>query len=242
MAIPLKRRHTKHRAAPARHNYDDGASYSLTYVMAFPIVAMLVAVMLESMLLMLAKQGTQYAAYAAARSAAVWVDAEPNDDWIDKPIKAGKRAMIGVASGSPHHAILLQPRIVSNLSLARDEQMLLAAFKLASESTDLSDAYLRRKIRTAYLQTDVSIREEPVANISKPREDNVRGNPGADGTVMIATIRYRAPIHVPVVGRIFGTRDPITKLRYWEITSEAAIPREKPRSANGTLGIDYRSR
>src|SRR5262249_2808563 len=56
---------------------EEGASYTLSYVLTIPIYVLLVALILESSLLLVAKVGTRYAAYAGARSAIVWQSAQP---------------------------------------------------------------------------------------------------------------------------------------------------------------------
>jgi Flp pilus assembly protein TadG len=54
-------------------NGEDGAAYSLSYVMTAPIYLLLVCVIIEAALTMTVKLGTSYAAFAAARSYAVWL-------------------------------------------------------------------------------------------------------------------------------------------------------------------------
>ena len=222
---------------------DDGAGYALTYTLAFPIVAMMAAIVLEAMLLMIAKQGTQYAAYAAARSAAVWMDAEPADLRQSVPEQAARRAMCGVASGNPYHGDRLFPAPI-------EELLLIQAFERASEDERLSQPYMRMKIRVAHRMTDVEISEQPLDTLHDSQDTRVTGSPldrGAadevlERTMVVARITYRAPIHVPVVGRLFGTRDLLSGIRYWEMRSEATMLRERPASESGTLGIDYESR
>jgi hypothetical protein len=50
---------------------------SLEFVLVFPVYLLLIALFVESSLVMLAKCGTTYAAYAAARSAGAWYAAAP---------------------------------------------------------------------------------------------------------------------------------------------------------------------
>ena len=50
---------------------EDGAAYTLSYVMVIPLYALLICLIIESVLMMTAKLGTVYSAYAAARTASV---------------------------------------------------------------------------------------------------------------------------------------------------------------------------
>ena len=54
---------------------EDGAAYTLSYVMVIPVYALLICLIIETCLMLTAKLGTVYAGYAAARSASVWSSA-----------------------------------------------------------------------------------------------------------------------------------------------------------------------
>jgi Flp pilus assembly protein TadG len=56
---------------------ESGAAYALSYVMVMPVYLLLVCVIIEAALTMVVKLGTTYAAFAAARSYAVWLPANP---------------------------------------------------------------------------------------------------------------------------------------------------------------------
>ena len=51
---------------------EEGAAYSLSFVMVIPIFALMICLIIEGALIMTAKLGTVYAAFAAARTASVW--------------------------------------------------------------------------------------------------------------------------------------------------------------------------
>ncbi len=65
---------------------EDGAAYTLSYVMVIPVYALLICLIIESVLMMTAKLGTVYAAFAAARTASVWSSATT---W-EKTMEQGK--------------------------------------------------------------------------------------------------------------------------------------------------------
>src|SRR6185436_5257888 len=78
---------------------EDGAAYTLSYVMVIPVYAILVCMIIESVLMMSAKMGTVYAAYAAARTASVWSSATTWDKTLGKSKEAAINAMVPFASG-----------------------------------------------------------------------------------------------------------------------------------------------
>lgn len=75
---------------------EEGAAYSLSYVMVFPLYALLVCVIIETALTMTVKLGTTYAAYAAARSYAVWLPLSGQAD--QKARQAAAQAMTPFAA------------------------------------------------------------------------------------------------------------------------------------------------
>lgn len=70
-----------------------GASYALPAALVAPIYLAFVAIVFELGFLLLAGLGTCYAAYAAARSAAVWHSAEPADVAALRPRQAAWAAL-----------------------------------------------------------------------------------------------------------------------------------------------------
>ena len=69
-------------------NDEDGAAYTLSYVMVIPVYALLICLIIESVLMLTAKLGTVYAAYAAARTASVWSSATTWEKTMEKAKKA----------------------------------------------------------------------------------------------------------------------------------------------------------
>src|SRR6185436_5070173 len=78
---------------------EDGAAYTLSYVMVIPVYAILVCMIIESVLMMSAKLGTVYAAYSAARTASVWSSATTWDKTLAKSRQAAVQSMVPFASG-----------------------------------------------------------------------------------------------------------------------------------------------
>src|SRR6188768_3186348 len=79
---------------------EDGAAYTLSYVMVIPVYALFICMMIESVLFLTAKLGTVYSAFAAARTASVWSSATTWDKAMEKAQLAAVRSMTPFASGT----------------------------------------------------------------------------------------------------------------------------------------------
>src|SRR5262245_56396176 len=79
---------------------EDGAAYTLSYVMVIPMYALLMCTIVEMALMLTAKLGTVYAAYAAARSASVWSSATEWEKAQEKAKTAAVQAMVPFSSGT----------------------------------------------------------------------------------------------------------------------------------------------
>src|SRR6185437_5924062 len=91
--------HDQH--AGVRHFIADenGAAYTLSYVMVIPVYAILICMIIETVLMLSAKLGTVYAAYSAARTASVWSSATTWDKTLAKAKQAAVQSMVPFASG-----------------------------------------------------------------------------------------------------------------------------------------------
>jgi Flp pilus assembly protein TadG len=199
-----------------------GVSYSLSYVMVFPVFLLFVCLVVETTGLILAKIGTLYAAHAGARSAMVWSSAQPaslRNQRIDQSVWT---AMTPFVTGDPNQ---LPPPPEAN---AQADQYVLAYNAYASAAKDpnanapdmtLKGRYLFAASRTTW--------GPPVEQLLW--EDNVT-----------FTVTYLAPLHIPGAARLL---DPDGKPPYvYPISSTVTLPNEAPTSADRTLGIDYQSR
>lgn len=93
---------------------ESGAGYALPYVMTFPVYLLLVCLVIQSTIIIMVKTGTIYAAYAAARAAAVWRIVPPDTPPADRDAiglqraqqhahRAAVLAMTPLASSYPRH-------------------------------------------------------------------------------------------------------------------------------------------
>src|SRR6185503_19043092 len=78
---------------------EDGAAYTLSYVMVIPMYAILMCLIMETVTMLTVKLGTVYSAFAAARTASVWSSATTWDKTLVKAQDAASKAIVPFASG-----------------------------------------------------------------------------------------------------------------------------------------------
>jgi len=198
---------------------EDGAAYSLVYVMTFPIYMMLVCLVIQSTLILVVKMGTVYAAFAAARAAVVWGPAEPPMG-LEKARLAAVGAMAPFASSSSSHAAGAGVSGASSPAARRYFE----AYRRYSRGPATAN-YLISKYRFAERATEVS----PGATPARPGDD------------LTVEMTYEMPLVIPGAGRILGHRAPWPAARFWtrRIASSATLTDETPAGPDQTLGIDY---
>lgn len=209
-----------------------GAAYTLGIVLLLPFYTLLMATVVDCTLLLVVKTGTAYAAFTAARAAAVWhpesnfpppqaPDSIPAEAKIRQVSLAAIRAMWPFASGSRDHqsggpgAFLCRPEDLERAIAGR------RGYSKGAESED----YLKRKWQYAAKATQVDINCDSTAFNAK----------------YTVTVTYEAPIHLPGVGRLLGRRSKLPGASYFSraIVSSAIIEREGAKSQNQSLGIRY---
>jgi len=231
----------------AVHRDESGAVYVLSVVMILPFYVLLICVIIETTLMLVAKMGTTYAAFCAARAAIVWDVADssstaksqsraglaPNQEPSEMPVssqtqqKASDAAVIAMtpfASGSPIH-IGAADKSTGDNSAA--DQAYVSAFRKAAPHSRVSLNYLAQKARYAQSATTVEI---------APKKSN---SPAGE---LEAAVTYRYPFHLPVVGRLFGAARSQSGGAFlvYEIRSNCVLPSEAPRNPDRSLGIEYR--
>jgi Flp pilus assembly protein TadG len=208
------RRRSLRRLARGEH----GAAYSLAYVLTFPLYVYLVALVVESSILLVVKAGTVYGAYAAARSAIVYrSQGVPRAN--EKARLAAVNAMAPFASSSDLHA-----DGVDRSKQGAADDFARQARKFV-QLKGASPGYLPAK----YLYADKAVR------VSVSKDDEKK----PDGLVRVR-LTYQAPTFVAGIGRIFGSRSAKGGAYYTvPIVTEVSLPDEAPRSESGKLGIDH---
>jgi hypothetical protein len=190
---------------------EDGAAYTLSYVMVIPVYTLLICMIIESVLFFSAKLGTVYAAYAAARTASVWSSCTTWEKTKAKAEAAATKSMTPFASGM-------------KFSIPKSNTMDSAQYILAYEmysNRPVSEKYLLKKYMYAQAHTKVEIKGPP------PKWDSD----------ITAKVTYEFPFNIPGIGRIFGKRN-LTGY-YLPITSIATLPNEGPQDDRKTIGIGY---
>ena len=199
---------------------EEGLSYSLSYVLVFPLYFLFACMVFEATWLLLAKIGTLYAAHAGARSQVVWSSAQPANLRTTRTNQAVWTAMTPFVTGDP-----------SWLSVPSEAWAQSGEYVLAYESYHSSgDKYADAPVTTLasrYLTAASRTSWEP--QVDKPQSGD-----------LTVTVTYHAPLHVPGVARILTGWGSAS--REYKITSSATLPNEAPANKSKTLGIDYQSR
>lgn len=191
---------------------EGGAAYTLSYVMVIPVYALLVCMIIETALVLVAKVGTVYAGYAAARSASVW---SAHTTWEKTQEKAKQAAVTGMLPFASGTQPLSATGAISGKAAAH-----LTAYQLYAKSP-VSTKYFMSKYGYASQATKVTI----------------EGRPASWDEDIKAKIEYEHPINVPGIGRMFGKR----RLQGYVITltTEVTLQNEGPQNDSKTLGIGY---
>ena len=202
---------------------EDGAAYSLAYVLTFPLFMLLVCVVIECTLALVVKAGTVYAAYAAARSAIVWESARPQI--AEQQLRlAAVNAMTPFASSDPRYA----PAGAAGGSSQAAEYI--RAYRKYADGPG-SDAYLTAKYAYAEAATRVTVSPS-------------LGAAGAEDELEV-TLSYDMPFHIPGIGKAaaaLGFGSAWFGKNVYTITSKAALQNEGPLGPDKSLGINYVSK
>lgn len=194
------------------HSDEDGGAYTLSYVMVIPFLMMLIALIAESALMMSAKIGTHYAAYAAVRSASVSNSTRNWGEAVNLAEQAAQQAMLPFASGSTNNA---------NASDAFDNLEAINAAHQDWINDPVAESYLKAKA------TDVS------AHLAV----ELGSAPQAWDAEITATVTYQYPFRVPGLGPLIGERQGNNFV--FPLKSKAVLHNESPQNANQNLGIGY---
>jgi len=192
-----------------------GSAYTISYVMTLPLVVLLVAASAETAMILTARIGVGYAAFSAARSAAVWLPAGGEDAAQRRARQAAAQALIPFANGLQD---VNGPPVGSTDSL----QEAWLEYHAASYAGSVSPEYLRRKCRYAHAMTTVAI-EKSRAESKESWDYDVN-----------AVVTYKYSFHCPLFGLFFSDG----KLT---MTAAAKLKVEAPKNAAESLGISYAS-
>ena len=211
---------------------EDGAAYSLSYVLTFPFYLYFVCLVIETTMFLVVKTGTVYAAYAGARANIVWrtTPARPGDAGDRDALRreadrrtqqAAVNAMAAFASSSSLHA--RGAGVVGTSS--PEARAFVEAYRRYDPGGSATPSYLAAKYRFAEKATAVVITPD---------------DPAADGDITV-TVTYEMPLHIPGIGRILGQRPswPGARFRTVLVSSSATLQNEAPKNRRQSVGINY---
>lgn len=201
---------------------EEGAAYTLSYVMIMPVYVMLIALVIHMTQFLLVKIGTIEAAYAAARSHAVWgsFDSMSPGSAKKKSEQAAVLVMSGYASSSSLHS-----RGTNGTPGSAQGELYYQSYQAYTQGHgSVGRTYLVNKYRYAARATKVTFADST----------------SLDGDTT-ATVTYEMPIQFPIFGRLFGHRAPWAGAHFFTLTvvSQATLPNEVPRNNDRNLGIEY---
>lgn len=166
--------------------------------------------------MLVAKIGTNYASFAAARTAIVWLPFGRSD----KIEAAAKQAFVPFAAGM---------RTSTSMSSDEKQKYLESYRKYCGKIGASADyqAYLGRKFDYAHQAISISTK---MINHKEAWDQDIA-----------VTVHYEFPFSVPIVGRLMGTHKS-GDLFVYEIQSTSTLQVEFPQNKEKSLGINYAPR
>lgn len=198
------------------HRFDRdelGGAYTLSYVMVIPFLMLMVALTVESALMMSAKIGTVYSAHAAVRSASVYGTQHSWGETVDWAEQSAMQAMVPFASGST--------RTGGTVSAGPNGETLVAAYEDWADD-GASNGYLRAKVADVAARLTVELDSKPAQWDSELR----------------AVVTYDFPFHVPGIGQLLGKRGS-DGVYVFPLRTIAIVGNDGPQNPDQNLGIGY---
>lgn len=201
---------------------EHGGAYTLSYIMVIPLYILLICIVVETTLVILAKFGTNYAAYAGVRSAIVYFTENKSDIARAMAQKAAVKAFVPFANGYQ------EPGAPSSTGESANQELYLRAARDYGLNSRYEN-YLRSKYKYA-------VNHLRVANL---RVDPSQGAPQDEPWLkdMTVDIEYDFAFHVPIVGQLIGTER--EGEYYYTVQSSARLQSEAPKNKEESLGINY---
>lgn len=205
-----------------------GAAYSAGLAITLPFYAVLIGFLVEWATMLNVQVGVDYAAWSAARSAAVWIPAEAtrlssaaqNADMVRR---AAVNAISAWASSNAVKGVVQRDRAGA--------EAIYRGYQSYALGTQQSADYVLRKWHSANSATRVEF-DPPLTRLQA-------AGPEVPRTVRV-TVHYEMPFQLPGIGLLLGRRGRTGWVRDLRSTVELSL--ERPRSRSGRLGIEYDSR
>jgi hypothetical protein len=193
--------------------------------MVVPLYIFFMCLVVETSLIILAKFGTNYAAYAGARSAIVHYSEKRAGDAEEWAKRSAIRAFVPFANGLEKSEV----DTTGGAQSLKDFDDHYDAYRayVGSESAAASERYMRSKYQ--YTNKHLTI------SLDIPTDDGQSEEPWLID--LTTNVEYRYSFHVPGVGILLGEKD--SKGRFYTIHSSAALQSEAPKNEQQALGIKY---
>jgi Flp pilus assembly protein TadG len=213
---PLNRRRRGWTGFRRFESDEEGAAYTLSFVMVIPIFALLICLIIEAAAILTVKMGTVYSAFAAARTASVWSSHTTWEKTLEKSKRAALKTMVPFASGTQG----LLSSVPTDGTTVADGLSYVGVYQ----------AYAKKPQSATYLAAKYGYASRNV-------EVEIAGPPENSDTPITATVKYHYPFNIPIIGPLLGKKGPDGY--YFNLTSTATIPNEGPQDNRKTIGIGY---
>lgn len=219
----------------AFHADEEGAVYSFSYVLVFPLYVLLLAVVVQTLLL-ITRIGVEYAAYAGARAAAVYIPVNGgNADAAEPRVRSAVAAAL-----TPFATYSAANRGGGGSADAAEFHRFYAAYAQGVGLTPVNEPYLTAKYAYAASTagTRITIAVDPAGRGGRGGSGGLSGLSGEpDGGDVTVTVVHNAPFDIPAVGRLLGfARGPAGNY-VLPMTAAATLPVEAYKSRDGAPGI-----
>jgi hypothetical protein len=204
---------------------EGGFDYTVNLVATLPVLGVLICLVLETTLILAAKLGTVYAAYAAARSGIVW-------EMYGSATALPKAQQAVVLALAPFSRGLASPPAGAGTEapdpVLAAAQSYAEAYRRATggplSPTFLNAQYLQAaRTSSVTLATSTSMSAEPAS-------------------VLTARVQYRYLFRFRIIATMLGAEvDPDTGERFWTVTTTVSRARQEVLDGAFPLGIPYRS-
>lgn len=192
------------------HRNQEGGAYTLNFVLALFCLFLFICVIVECGQLFLAKTGTVYSAFAAARTAIVHGDRAKRERAAEQ---AAVQSFVPFSRGLTKYD---PEEFVTD-----GESQLWNAYREVANHP-VNQKYFRNKEASAARRIKLSI------NDIDPDDPN--------GSLEV-TVSYRYPLMFPFLGSVIGKREGAEYYRLMK--SVVTLPKELPQSQDQKLGIQY---
>jgi hypothetical protein len=197
------------------HQDEVGGAYSFSFMIAVWLLALFLCVVFEYTQILMAKTGTIYAGFAAARTGIVWEGALTRPELQEVCRRAAVRSITPFSRG------LYGSEDADGSTTPQDLDNLIGAFSHTHPSP-VTPSYLRKKFNYADQNLSLRIVDSPATS---------------DRKNFTVEVEYDYPLMFPFLGVVLGTESEGVASR--RLRTLVSLPSTAPQTPNQELGIDY---